>query len=92
MLHNILNTKAMLQIKNFFMDDYSCIMGDVSGLETRNHLFCLYPFAHICWQYLCPTWVPPQSFIDSLKTSLKEPFFMEIIILTAWSIGLRAMI
>jgi hypothetical protein len=73
------------------MDDYSCIMCADGDLETRNHLFFLCPFAHICWQYLCPTWVPPQhhdiqSFIQSLKTPIKEPFFMEIIILTAWSI------
>jgi hypothetical protein len=71
------------------MDDYSYKMCDDSSLETRNHLFFLCHFAHICWQYLCPTWIPPQqtdiqSFIDSLNTSLKEPFFMEIIILTAW--------
>jgi hypothetical protein len=41
-----LNTKAMLQRKNFFMDDYSCIMCGTNGLETRNHLFFLCPFAH----------------------------------------------
>jgi hypothetical protein len=78
------------------MDDYSCIMCDDGDLETWNHLFFLCPFAHICWQYLCPTWVSPQfhdiqSIIQNLKALIKEPFFMEIIILTARSIGLHAM-
>jgi hypothetical protein len=43
------------------MDDYSCILCADGDLETRNHLFFLCPFAHICWQYLCPTWGSPQN-------------------------------
>jgi hypothetical protein len=82
LVHNRLNTRAMLQRKNFFMDDYSCIMCGANELETRNHLFFLFPFVHICWRYLCPSWTPPhqtdiQSITDSLKVSLKESFFME---------------
>jgi hypothetical protein len=52
------------------------------------------------WQYLYPSWTPPlqadiQSIMDSLKITLKEPFFMELIMLTAWFIwssGLPGMI
>jgi hypothetical protein len=44
LVHNSLSTKAMLRRKNFFMDDYSCIMCGTNELETRNHLFFLCPF------------------------------------------------
>jgi hypothetical protein len=91
LIHNRLNTRAMLQRKNFFMDNYSCIMCGQDELETRNHLFFQCPFAQMCWRYLCPDWTPPQqidiqSFIASLKLSLNVPFFMELIMLITWAI------
>jgi ABC-type anion transport system duplicated permease subunit len=51
----------------------------------------------MCWQYLCPSWTPPQqtdiqSIMDSLKISLKETFFMELIMLTADLYELQEMI
>jgi hypothetical protein len=91
LIHNRLNTRAMLQRKNFFMDNYSCVMCDQDELETRTHLFFQCPFAQMCWQYVSPTWIPPQqtdiqSFITSLKLSLNVPFFMELIMLISWAI------
>jgi hypothetical protein len=91
LIHNRLNTRAMLQRKNFFMDNYSCIMCDQDELETRNHMFFQCPFAQMCWRYISPTWIPPQhtdiqSFITSLKLSLNVPFFMELIMLITWAI------
>jgi hypothetical protein len=41
LVHNRLNTRAMLQRDNFFMNSYTCIMCDHDELESRNHLFFL---------------------------------------------------
>lgn len=39
LLNNRLNTRAFLQRKHFFIEDYSCVMCDQFILETRDHLF-----------------------------------------------------
>jgi hypothetical protein len=44
LIHNRLNTRAMLQRKDFFMDNYSCILCGQDKLETWNHLFFQCPF------------------------------------------------
>jgi hypothetical protein len=94
LFHNRLNTRAMLQRKRFFLPDYTCVMCGGADLETRDHLFFTCPFAVHCWQYLCPGWVLPlsnghlvlQEVVQSLKLQIKQPFFMEIIMLISWSI------
>jgi hypothetical protein len=45
LIHNRLNTRAMLQRNNFFMDNYSCILCGQDELEIRNYLFFQCPFA-----------------------------------------------
>jgi hypothetical protein len=45
--YNKLNTRAMLQTKNFLLDDYSCVMCGLH-LETRDHLIFQCPFATLC--------------------------------------------
>jgi hypothetical protein len=47
LIHNRLNTRAMLQQKHFFMDDYSCILCGVGELETSDHFFFHCPFARM---------------------------------------------
>jgi hypothetical protein len=94
LIHNRLNTRALLQRKNFFMNDYTCIMCNEASLETRDHLFFTCPFAIQCWKYMCPSWNLSQvamqndiqSYIQSIKVHIRQPFFMEIIILICWSI------
>jgi hypothetical protein len=36
LVHNRLNTRAILQRKNFVMDNYSCIMCGEDKMESRN--------------------------------------------------------
>jgi hypothetical protein len=94
LIHNRLNTRALLQRKNFYMTDYTCIMCNQAVTETRDHLFFTCPFAQHCWQYMCPLWnlaqvaMPNdiQNYIQSIKAHIRQPFFMEIIILICWSI------
>jgi hypothetical protein len=65
------------------LQDYSCVM---CGLQ--DHLFFQCPFAILCWQYLCLSWFPSvqgpldfQETMNSLKSAIDRPFFMEIIML-----------
>lgn len=90
LLHNRLNTRAMLQRKNFHLPDYNCIMCGLHTLETRDHLFFHCPFATRCWNHLLPGWIVPDADIHavtrSFRLSFHQPFFMEVFILALWSI------
>jgi predicted branched-subunit amino acid permease len=60
-------------------------------LETRSHLLLHFPFALSCWQYICSCiFFVDLAFhldcISKIKEKVNKPFFMEIIILAAWSI------
>jgi hypothetical protein len=90
-----LNSRELLLQKNFFLPDYSCSMCASSPFESRTHLFFSFPFAVMCWQYICPNWSPPPvgspqwsvlDFIQSLKQEIKQPFALEIIMLGCWTI------
>jgi hypothetical protein len=65
------------------MDNYYYIMCEEHELESRNHMCFHFPFAKLCWQYVCPSCTPPQqvdiqSIIASLKIALKMPFFYRL--------------
>jgi hypothetical protein len=89
-IYNRQNTRAMLMRKNFFIEDYTCVMCNDHTLETRDHLFFQCQFAQMCWKYLCPSWQPLYSSIQdevaNLKRLLNLPFAMEVIILISWAI------
>jgi hypothetical protein len=53
------------------------------------HLFWECPFAHKCWDFVCPSRIsglPLLEAISNIKDKLKVPFYMEIIILSSWAI------
>uniref|UniRef100_A0A452ZH53 Reverse transcriptase zinc-binding domain-containing protein n=1 Tax=Aegilops tauschii subsp. strangulata TaxID=200361 RepID=A0A452ZH53_AEGTS len=58
LINNMLNTTELLRRKNFFIQDYRCVMCDEYVLETRDRLFFHCDFAQICWKYVCPKWSP----------------------------------
>ncbi|PNT71452.1 hypothetical protein BRADI_2g27773v3 [Brachypodium distachyon] len=71
------------------LPSYECVLCGLPQLETRDHMFFHCPFAKACWSYLCGNFTPVANVhlnLESLKCKLKVPFFMEIIILGAWSI------
>lgn len=79
----------MLQKRSFQLPSYDCVLCGVLHLETRDHLFFHCAFAKTCWAYLCGSFTPVANVhlnVESLKRKLKVPFFMEIIIMGAWSI------
>ena len=90
LLNDRINTRALLQRKGFFLQDYTCVMCNLHALETRDHLFFHCQFAQLCWSYICTNWQPAhtgiQEEISNLKQLLSVPYAMEIIILTCWAI------
>ncbi|PNT71542.1 hypothetical protein BRADI_2g30841v3 [Brachypodium distachyon] len=79
----------MQQKRGLHLQSCMCTLCNLQILETRNHLFFECPFALSCWRYLCPDFDQCNTVhgnIHSLKTKLKVPFHMEIMILAAWSI------
>jgi hypothetical protein len=93
-LRDRLNTRELLQRKNFFLPDYSCAVCERSSIESGLYLFFQCPFALLCWRYLCPSWQPPapsphiqpKDYIMSLKLAIAQPFSLELIILVCWAL------
>jgi hypothetical protein len=83
----------LLQRKQFFIEDYSCVLCDGSAVESRTHLLFHCPFAKACWHYVCPSVNINNDdnhleCISKLRSAIDKPYFMEIIILCTWSIWL----
>ena len=93
LLYDILNTRDMLQRKQIFIVDYTCVLCNSGSLETRDRLFFNCQFAQVCWKYLCPMMVfhhglSHLDYIEQLKEQIQKPFFMEIIILCSRALWL----
>ena len=89
LLHDRLNTRNLLSRKRFHIPSFNCAILQCNQEETLMHLFWTCPFASQCWDYVCPQrsrgLSVHEAFLD-LKTKLKVPFFMEIMVLAAWGI------
>ena len=85
-----LNTREMLQRKTFLLPEYTCVMCNMAVLETRDHLFFHCPFAQTCWRFLAPFAVLTNRHglecLQILKSRIRQPFFMEIILMGLWAI------
>jgi hypothetical protein len=84
-----LNTRNLLGRKNFSIQSYACATLNCSHEETLHHLFVTCPFASACWDVICPNRTKDLSILETfsdLRDRLHIPFFMEVIILAAWSI------
>jgi hypothetical protein len=89
LLHDRLNTRNLLGRKQFIIQSYNCATLACSHEESFHHLFVTCPFASDCWDIICPNRLKGLSILETftdLREKLHVPFFMEIIILAAWSI------
>ena len=84
-----LNTRNLLTRKIFNLQSYLCATLQCPQEETLIHLFWTCPFAAQCWDYVCPQRTRNlsvhEAFYD-IKIKLQVPFYMDIMILAAWSI------
>jgi hypothetical protein len=89
LLHDRLNTRALLRKKNMALDSYTYELCILQKEEKLRHLFYRCSFVERCWLQIgvsVPTWLRPQRTTRYLKRRLRVPFAMEIIILISWSI------
>jgi hypothetical protein len=89
LLHDRLNTRALLRRKNMALDSYTCELCILQREEKLRHLFYRCSLAKQCWQQIgvsVPTWLRPQRATCYIKRRLRVSFSMEIIILICWSI------
>jgi hypothetical protein len=89
LLRDRISTRDLLQRRNMELDSYTYEMCILQRLETCAHLIFRCNFAKACWASIgitVPTTRPVTSIINRIRRHLGLPFFMEIIILMAWSI------
>jgi hypothetical protein len=89
LLHDMLNTRNLLRMKNCNLQTYDCATMQCNQEETLVHMFWNYPFAQQCWNFICPQGSSQQSVFEAfydIKEKLNLPFAVEIIKLGAWAI------
>jgi hypothetical protein len=78
-----------LERKQMILQSYKCANLNCSQEETLHHLFLDCPFANACRDIVCSERTKNMAILETfldIKEKLNVPFFMEIIILAAWSI------
>ena len=90
LLNDRLNTRDLLKRRNWQVtDDYDCVLCPARAYEDRMHLFFQCNFSQRIWNYLQIEWPQGQdlqSVVAQARASFKQPFFMEVVILTCWNI------
>jgi len=84
-----LSTLGLLQRHNMDLPSYDCVLCSTHSVETVEHLFLHCPFALDSWSLVSlqvPQLIDPHLVLQAFKENLAVPFFMEIIVLLAWSI------
>jgi len=84
-----ISTRELLKRKNMALQDFTCVLCSNNTEESLLHLFLECPFAAQCWGAIniqIAQYSDPFEFLLSFRNQLGVPFFMEIIILMAWSI------
>lgn len=88
-LKDRLSTRELLRRKNMVLQDYNCVLCSNAVQETLFHLLLGCPFAIQCWGLIdiqSNQLADPLQTLQSFKDQLQVPFFMEIIIIMAWTI------
>lgn len=89
LLKDRLSTKDLLQRRNMELDSYTCDLCILRRIESVAHLFLRCNFAKACWSSIGVSFIstrPLMNISRQIKGQLPSPFYMEIIILMAWSI------
>jgi hypothetical protein len=89
LLHDRLNTRNLLGRKNFQLQSYVYTVDNCNHEETLAHLFWACPFSAACWDEICPARNRNLSTFETIidmRSKLKLPFSMDIIMISAWSI------
>lgn len=86
-----LDAEKILRRKNRPLPSYDCVLCQHPDLETVEHLFLRCPFAVLCWDIfhlVLPTG-DPFEVLECFRLQLNSNFFMDIIIIMSWCIGME---
>ena len=88
-LSDRLSTRALLRRRGMHLDDFNCVFCSLNIEEDLLHMLFHCPFAMACW-YSLQLYIPNSEevsvILESLRSQLRVPFFMEIIITKCWAI------
>jgi hypothetical protein len=89
LLMDRLNTKDLMQRKNWTIDDgVHCVLCGTHVTESRDHLFFSCPYAAACWTKIRISWdpsIPLSQRIQRAKRLFTGQCFMQIFICAAWN-------
>ena len=89
LLKDRISTRELLRRKNMALQDFNCVLCNAAVEESLLHLFLECPFATQCWGLIniqTNQHSDPFQNLQSFRDQLRVPFFMEVIILMAWTI------
>ena len=91
LLADRLNTRNMLKRRGMKLRDdvYACLLCDSPPEETVEHLFFHCPFSRACWMHLGIDWMRGGNrlqIVHEARARWTNPMFMDIFIVSAWSI------
>ena len=90
LLRDRLSTRELLRRRNMHLPSYDCACCTLDVEETLSHLFLICPFAQACWIKLnVIVEMDPFLAFEEIKTQLQVPFYMDIIVLSYWSIWMQ---
>lgn len=89
LLHDRINTRGLLDRKNFFLPSKNWAICTLTADETVLHLFWDCPFAFDCWESINIQRVRGISVIDEIffsKEALPKHFALSIVVMGCWHI------
>lgn len=90
-MKHCLSTRVLLRRRNMVLDYYSCVLRNTRSYETFLHLFLFCLFVDSYWSTLHlyrADLYDPFAILESFKTQIALPFFMDILVTMIWSIWL----
>ena len=91
LLMDRLNTRDMMQCRNWIIQDDSCVLCLCAPHEDRTHLFFACNFSQRVWNYLGISWTvqPNQNTYEMALSARRDfgyPFFTEVVFTATWNI------
>jgi hypothetical protein len=89
-LKDKLSTRNMIRRRGMHLDDYQCVLCQLSTEETVMHLLFYCPFAKSCWNLLSFNFTDDlsiQQIFQAWKALMQTEFSLDIFILFCWGFG-----
>ena len=94
LLMDRLNTRDMMQRRQWIIQDDTCVLFNLAQHEDRAHLFFACNFSQRVWNYVGISWtvLPNQTTYDMAQAVRKDfglPFFSKVVFVATWNIWIQ---